>query len=371
MFGRTMVCMYSKQIRPELREQLERESQDNRIAATQYFTDQAKAIKDTSHAYFTVTKEYLHGVGLQWWPVTYKHQTADDDVLAQAALLRHWATYSPGDMFKLYDPMLGFLYLACARWADCAFPIVQLAGHKYAAALMSTAVPDVPIKPPWDSFLIYVPDGLLYTENSQGDRCGIYMIQVWHHTIAREGKKLEEKGWSFHAYSKGAKQPPTLQRYSMPIQEFASFETQGIDGDPEPDGAYRLPIGDQDSRTIWMISRLVLNTCLAMSNPEEVRQVGKRPQGWERGPYRESPEPLFRIFQTGHPVKVDCRPALDLYLQGQARKPQTVQFLVRGHWRNQACGPNLSDRRMTWISPHWKGPEDAPINQRSHILAKT
>lgn len=39
----------------------------------------------------------------------------------------------------------------------------------------------------------------------------------------------------------------------------------------------------------------------------------------------------------------------------------TVRFLVRGHWRNQACGPRQSLRRPTWVAPYIKGPETAPI----------
>lgn len=37
------------------------------------------------------------------------------------------------------------------------------------------------------------------------------------------------------------------------------------------------------------------------------------------------------------------------------------RWIVRGHWRMQRCGPEGSLRRPTWIAPHIKGPEDAPI----------
>jgi hypothetical protein len=45
------------------------------------------------------------------------------------------------------------------------------------------------------------------------------------------------------------------------------------------------------------------------------------------------------------------------------------QWLVRGHWRNQVCGPARSERRATWIAPYWKGPVDAPMFRRDyHVL---
>jgi len=34
------------------------------------------------------------------------------------------------------------------------------------------------------------------------------------------------------------------------------------------------------------------------------------------------------------------------------------RFMVRGHYRNQAHGPNHSLRTSKWIMPHWKGPQE-------------
>jgi hypothetical protein len=39
----------------------------------------------------------------------------------------------------------------------------------------------------------------------------------------------------------------------------------------------------------------------------------------------------------------------------------TVRWMVRGHWRNQAYGPNRQLRRPVWINPHIKGPHDKPF----------
>lgn len=49
----------------------------------------------------------------------------------------------------------------------------------------------------------------------------------------------------------------------------------------------------------------------------------------------------------------------------------TKRFIVRGHWRNQAHGPNRSLRRPTWISPHIKGPEHAPLDARPTVYLAT
>lgn len=38
-----------------------------------------------------------------------------------------------------------------------------------------------------------------------------------------------------------------------------------------------------------------------------------------------------------------------------------VQWVVDGHWRNQAHGPGRADRKKIWIAPFTKGPEGAPM----------
>lgn len=39
----------------------------------------------------------------------------------------------------------------------------------------------------------------------------------------------------------------------------------------------------------------------------------------------------------------------------------SCQWTVGGHFRNQACGPNHADRRLTWVHPYVKGPDDKPL----------
>lgn len=47
-----------------------------------------------------------------------------------------------------------------------------------------------------------------------------------------------------------------------------------------------------------------------------------------------------------------------------------VRFIVRGHWRNQPCGPGNSLRRPVWIRPHYKGPEISEIiKNRPYVVS--
>jgi len=49
-------------------------------------------------------------------------------------------------------------------------------------------------------------------------------------------------------------------------------------------------------------------------------------------------------------------------------KSPTVQCVVAGHWKMQPCGPGGSERKRIFIEPYWRGPEDAPIAIRPHVL---
>lgn len=46
----------------------------------------------------------------------------------------------------------------------------------------------------------------------------------------------------------------------------------------------------------------------------------------------------------------------------------TKRFIVRGHFRRQACGPNRELRVTTWIKPHWKGPEFAEKINKKYLV---
>lgn len=45
------------------------------------------------------------------------------------------------------------------------------------------------------------------------------------------------------------------------------------------------------------------------------------------------------------------------------------RWIVSGHWANLACGPGRSERRLTWIAPYVKGPEDKPLVIKDKVHA--
>ena len=53
--------------------------------------------------------------------------------------------------------------------------------------------------------------------------------------------------------------------------------------------------------------------------------------------------------------------------RGQAK--YSHRFIVDGHWRNQAWGPNHSLRRHQWINAYTKGPDDKPLVVKDKVYA--
>jgi len=49
---------------------------------------------------------------------------------------------------------------------------------------------------------------------------------------------------------------------------------------------------------------------------------------------------------------------------------QHVRYMVKGHWRNQACGPKRQEHRYIYIAAHWRGPEDAPLSTPATVVKK-
>jgi len=43
-----------------------------------------------------------------------------------------------------------------------------------------------------------------------------------------------------------------------------------------------------------------------------------------------------------------------------------LKFMVRGHWRNQAYGHNLSERKMIWIKPYMKGSDLGELIEKNY-----
>jgi hypothetical protein len=134
---------------------------------------------------------------------------------------------------------------------------------------------------------------------------------------------------------------------------------------------YLLPPEETDNgaghRLIEVFARLAAGVCLLAETPTNIRRKStkKAQHRW-----RFSKLPLTTEYVLAPDVRIgfDCTEAVRAYVSGDRRGLPRMQWIVRGHWRNQPCGPNHSERKRIWIQPHWKGPEDAPRLFREHKI---
>ena len=109
---------------------------------------------------------------------------------------------------------------------------------------------------------------------------------------------------------------------------------------------------DKDARTT--IQRIVLGA-LAYATAID-RAITER---FPAAPKKRRDQPSIAHWTIGRTIKID--PEFVRIARSGAREIAFCiksRFVVRGHYRNQAHGPNRALRTSKWIAMHWKGPEE-------------
>jgi len=306
-----------------------------------------------------ITKETLASVGEWAWKHSFE-QTNDDETAFN--LLLNYARSLPDPagyalMSLLVSPNDQLLLLASALWYDLGLPQV-IVGHKYAAALMCTSVsPEACefIRPPWRSFLVELPDGLLHTTDPEtGVEVPFVRMIVW---VTQRGK------WNWSIFTGGTL---AVWVHGIDTDKLSDESNEFAEINEWKDTVFCYGMTKEDERLRVVVGRFLQGLCLAMSNPLNVRPMNPAAKS-EFAAHRKNKEPAFRTFRIGTEVKVDCREAVKDFLSGRKRRvgsPLTVQSLIRGHWRMQPHGPKGQMRKLIHLEPFWRGPDGAPILSR-------
>lgn len=232
------------------------------------------------------------------------------------------------------------------RWAGSGAPCIRPTG-KLAASFAATSLPPSALAgflvPPWPTFAVQVPDNLL-----SGTRHAVSWLAVM----------VEDDGrWAIGLGANG---------------QFGFIGTDVCDstgelGDRVDDADDKTGLGrdeiDGFFRTMTLARRIVAGCCIELLNRRsstvrEERQAGDR---------RSSADPGRWVFRLTRDVRVDMREGVRSWASGRSGR-LAVQSLVRGHWKNQPHGPRNSLRKWIHVEPFWRGPEDAPIAVRSHVM---
>lgn len=221
-------------------------------------------------------------------------------------------------------------------WLDANFSKLEI-GHKLAASLCLTDVPtDLIVKAPWPSWSFVIPDGLLEAASSSNGTKENYA----------------------RVLCKGSEIAYLVSSTGRCVGPIASDQFDA------PEDIQRL---------FKLLRSLVKGACLALSDPDQYKKQSlSKNEGSFKKTKRTSgaPELNNARYMLSAPVQVDLRDVVHAVQRGEKRKGGkiTAQFLVRGHWKNQACGPKLSLHKRIWLQPFWKGEESTRILLRDYVI---
>ncbi len=120
---------------------------------------------------------------------------------------------------------------------------------------------------------------------------------------------------------------------------------------------------DTDKRAVLMAQRVAVNLALYLASEEE--ETGK--PTWSP---TDKTTGKGRNWSVGGKVKVskEVREAAAEVAAGRAATCPAIKHIVRGHFRNQACGVGRLERKRLYIKPHWRGPDGSTPHERTYVV---
>jgi hypothetical protein len=250
------------------------------------------------------------------------------------------------------------------KWAQSAFATVVL-GHRLAASFCATSIPDDPslsVPLAWPCFRIRVPDGLLAASSIF---CWRGRSEGWQALLGVKPERWKPDG-ADEPFCVLSIWPRHLDfGYEQSLIGYASKEVLDMkpsEGSASPEGI----VGDSYERQQLLQGRLLVGVCLELSQPHLAQQIACE-TGTRLHRRRQSAEPVTWSFEIRRDVKIDALPYVRDFLAGNASSVH-VQSLIRGYHKMQPHGPKSSLRKLIHVEPYWRGPEDAPIAERNHLL---
>jgi hypothetical protein len=261
------------------------------------------------------------------------------------------------------------------RWGACGMPIVRIDEPRWAASMMGTTFSQEFVgfvEHPWPAYMLMLPrgtglDGLDVPDAPPGENASPWEVRVVTvHTMSgsRQCDSLSEQFVNVFATDGTETIDTATGRIPMLEQTCPAGELIKDAREPFSSGHW----SSKDRRAMQLVDTLIVSV-IAAFHSGMVRPVSAR--GYRKSP-RAARIPSRMQFIAGSPIKHDVRAFVRNYVAtGRRGGRMTVQSFIRGHWKRQAHGPRASLRKYIHIEPYWKGPDDARIAVRPHILTKS
>lgn len=276
----------------------------------------------------------------------------DDDVLA---MLIHML-YPTLPVLKDQDIRNTFTWHA--RWGQYGMPTLKLTTEQAASFSISQLDPahKEDWQLPWPAFYMPIPEGLLDHDGQHVHGVSVYQLNT--STSARSDEWNEMHGSYVFRVDSGA--------YSLwmrcPRQDFEKGVNQGIKVDP---GSLDMTTSELSARKLAIT--MLINSVSFLNSGRTLKEVTQKRKRKGKRAGRHLPKPTTYTLDV--PVKVNVVRHVRQYVSGTHEERKfTARWLVRGHIRNQAHGPDRSLRKQKWIEPHWKGPESEAVRIKEHVI---
>lgn len=251
--------------------------------------------------------------------------------------------------------------VVCGRWIQLGMPTIRMSALVAAELVFADSDADVldEVRAPWEAFMIEIPEGLFATAS--------------HVLVASGGCDALS-----YAFSEG----PSGACLSVSFRSFRGLFNSKV---TQSGSVSQSELAKMERPHLF---RLIANVCVAATDPDrsgpgenlQRRSAGKRPG---RKPWRE-PAPQATAFVLLPPLVIERTPTEKKSILSACRNllrtgnPSAgVQTWVRGHVRNQVCGPRVRDasgvlrwteRRRIFVASHLRGSPDAPLAVHPHVL---
>jgi hypothetical protein len=243
-----------------------------------------------------------------------------------------------------------------AEWAEAGYPILEATNEQYAAALMCTYA---------DGLLlcdIHMPAKVIAFTSPPGNMispfCGMLVAGGLGNTSLEvifpdQANELQADTLDELLFVQAEKE--------LREEDYERLPKELIKSERVKRNAYRLATVSEQRR-FDLIRNYIIGLLIAYQQKSNHQYTGLQ---LSRAKKLREFAPHHRVALIGQSTKADMRRFIRRYLDGEIKRSPMFQFIVRGHYRDQAYGPNHSLRETIWIEPYWKGPEEGLIRARA------
>lgn len=271
---------------------------------------------------------------------------------SMSSYLERAAAFLPAEWKSVGDIALRNLHLI-ARWAWFGFNEISLSRDLSVGLVLTEAPEDLEVlRLPFPAFVISVPEGVVPFFVPDGDTSRQQWADtIWVHELETEpGAVVLEISVCWRG---------------LAVMRHLPREIAGLD--PEevtpPEERSFLPEDEHILDVAWRYLRNFLLWLEAMGGMRSHRPEVVPPKLAEKRQRRGEAWPKSWVMGREVVLGSELRRAAAEFVLGRSQRHAVPgwhlrhRFVVRGHWRNQACGFQRTLRRRRWIQPFWKGPQ--------------